>query len=273
MRATLTVSLAAVLLIAGVRTQVLQEPDPAAEDVLASIKANRTGSPARGGDDTTFTVTPGGFVATNYTPRSLLQTAFSVRTVLELVDVPQWAIDERFNITARFPGKVAVGEANTLAMRAAMRTLLRDRFKLVAHREARPQPVYLMVLDRADGRLGPKLQRSKQVCARGERSPDGRPCGAFAGPLTGAYGNSLGMDQIAIFLGVPAGRRVIDRTGLTGLFDVDISFAPSNLPPEEAEKYPSLFTAVKEQLGLQLKPDTEPLEVVVVDRIERPTPD
>ena len=272
-KASLAVAVATAILVAGVPTETRQAQDPAADDVLASIKVNRTGSPARGGDETTFTVTPGGFVATNYTPRGLLQTAFSLRTTLELVDLPQWGWDERFNITAKFPGAASVGEANTSAMRAAVRTLLRDRFKLVAHRETRPQPVYLLVVERPDGRLGPGLRRSTQTCVRGERSPDGRPCSAFTGPMTGAYGNSLGMDQVAIFLGGAAQRRVVDRTGLTGMFDVDISFASSTLPPEEAAKYPSLFTAVKEQLGLELKPDTAALEVLVVDSIERPAPD
>jgi uncharacterized protein (TIGR03435 family) len=79
----------------------------------------------------------------------------------------------------------------------------------------------------------------------------------------------MSMGAIARMLGVPAGRHVIDATGLDGLWAGMLDFAPQG---DDIGNKPSLFAALRDQLGLQLEPSTAPLEVLVVDRIQRPTP-
>jgi uncharacterized protein (TIGR03435 family) len=92
-------------------------------------------------------------------------------------------------------------------------------------------------------------------------------------------GAAVSMSMLATYLGGVAGRQVIDRTGIAGTFDIDLDWTPdaSTLPdptrpdskPVDANG-PSLFTALQEQLRLKLEADTAPLEVVVIDRLERP---
>lgn len=180
-----------------------------------------------------------------------------------------------------------------------LRTLLAERFKLVARTEMREQPVYALVLARADGRLGPNLRASRECLKGGTASgprgfgqgADGR--GAGVPPLQPGQQMGCGMRsmsdgrgsviqggartiaEIARSLDGRAGRTVIDRTGLTGAYDVDLRFAPSNVQtaPGADSELPTLFTALQEQLGLKLESATGPVEYLVVDRIERPTPD
>ncbi len=85
----------------------------------------------------------------------------------------------------------------------------------------------------------------------------------FAGGVTVA--------TLASALSAQAGRAVVDRTGLAGFFEADLEFSPDALTDAASER-PSLFTALEEQLGLKLEPQTAPVEVLVIEQIERPTP-
>ena len=157
------------------------------------------------------------------------------------------------------------------------------------------QPVYNLVVAREDGRLGPDIAPSTLDCAKvaeqrrnGEMplAPNGAPaCGSSnqvrAAPgATSAAGalqflartttaSGVSMATIANTLSSGAGRIVIDRTGLMGLFDFKVRFA-SDLQQSNAET-PSVFTAAQEQLGLRLQSSTAPVSVLVIDHIERPT--
>jgi uncharacterized protein (TIGR03435 family) len=149
--------------------------------------------------------------------------------------------------------------------------------------------VYTLTLARSNGRLGPSLRRSDVNCdatieaARqrnlaGERleppAPGIRPtCGAVGGiaSLTG------GAVQLTILTGMLAGalgRPVVDKTGLTGRFDIDFKAAPPQAGPAVAgsplAELPSVFTAVDEQLGLKLVPGRAAIDVLVIDRLEMP---
>src|SRR5215469_6889512 len=122
--------------------------------------------------------------------------------------------------------------------RSMMQGLLADRFKLVAHIESKEQPAFALVLVRNDGRLGPSLRHSTAVCSNRQAGRGGEPaadstnasqtvvCGVRpAGPgkivLVGAE-----INQLASALSVPMGRTVFDKTGLTGLYDVELLFTP-----------------------------------------------
>ena len=174
----------------------------------------------------------------------------------------------------------AADNAPLTQMLGMVRTLLADRFKLVMHRETREMPVYHLVLARRDGRLGETLTPTTCVAgppgapANDTRNAEGRfSCGInrFGAGQVLLTGNTL--DALANRLGsIPSvGRTVINRTGLDGRFDVELSFTPGL--PEPGADAVSVFTAVEEQLGLRLEAARGPVEVLVIDSVDRPLPD
>lgn len=246
----------------------------------ASIKVNKTGE-AGGG----FGGRPDRIVVTNYTLRDIIRNAYGLQRY-QIVGGPEWLAQDRFDINAKAPE--GAPQAQLLTM---MQTLLADRFRLRVHRDTRDVPMFALVVAR-EGRLGPKMQSAVFDCAaaaaaraRGETPvippPVGeRPvCGARANPgrmLVGGYA----IPDFARNLGGFTGRPVIDRTGLTGTYDFELTWTPDEPPPPGAPlppyydpNGPSLLTAVQEQLGLRLDPTTGPVEVLVIDGAERPMED
>jgi uncharacterized protein (TIGR03435 family) len=176
-----------------------------------------------------------------------------------------------------------------------VQALLADRFKVVVHRETREVPIYALVLARADRSLGPQLTRSNTDCAglaeaarRGAPppppagGPNGRPlCGTRTMPGRILAGG-VAMADVVRNLSNFAGRLTVDKTGLTGAFDLELIYTPDQLPPAGAlppdirpapVDGPSLFTAVQEQLGLKLDSQRGPVEVLVIDQAQQPVPD
>ena len=228
---------------------------------------------------------PGGRYSITARVSQLLATAYP-DVDRELIGAPDWVNRDSYDVIA-----TAGRDATRAEMQEMIKALLIERFKLQAHVETRELPVFSLVLAREDGRLGPDIQRSTLDCARVEeqrragetpRAPNGSfACGSentvgFAevpgGPRiramsTVASGASLA--RLADSLAGRAGRTIIDRTGLTGLFDYTLRYAFD--AQQAGGDAPSIFTAVQEQLGLRLQPSTAPLPVLVIDRIERPT--
>jgi uncharacterized protein (TIGR03435 family) len=186
--------------------------------------------------------------------------------------------------------------------------LLKDRFQLATHLETREQPIYHLVLARADGRLGPNLKATSAECqatieqrraaalaaARGGPppplptmpDPNGPvPCGFVRIPpgLVAGSGFALPVATLSDLTGRP----VIDKTGLTGLYDFTLQYSPElgrvagplgllgpGAPAAVTDPdAPSLFAALQEQLGLKLENARGPVEVVVIDKLEKPTLD
>jgi bla regulator protein blaR1 len=181
------------------------------------------------------------------------------------------------------------------ALQLMMRAMLADRFGLKAHTETRPLPIYELVPARGDRRLGPRLTRSTADCAaetgagaRAGKAADkpaaGIPrCGVRE--TTGSFSaGAVSMAQIAESLSGLVGRTVVDRTGLDGNWSVELRYTPDRLPPPDtlaaktAKKPaqaidpdgPSIFTALREQLGLKLQATKGPVSVLVIDRLEVP---
>lgn len=265
----------------------------------ASVKPNQS----RVGEmDASFT--GGRFTMTRATLRDLVTMAYQrqdgrLRRESEIAGGPAWMNADRFDVVAKVEGTgVALDSGNTAAgavtaaetsgiirMRMMLRALLADRFKLTSHNELRDLAVYALVLDRNDGKSGPQLKAVDVDCAalRTAPAPAGRgrgdaPCGGFRmmGPGHGVA-HGVPMPMIAQFLEGPAGRNVLDRTGLRGAFDVDLQWTPDPLPRVNGAPFdpggPSIFTAVREQLGLKLESTKAPVDVLVIDRAEPPTPD
>jgi len=183
-----------------------------------------------------------------------------------------------------------------------LRTLLADRFKLTVHHESRELEAFAVRLPRSDGRLGPQLRKVETDCAaldaaRGQgaassgptslaaqllaQPPPTRPtCSLRSSPGKIIAGSDT-MTKLATALSTYLGRPTVDRTGLTGRFDMDLQWtmehrAPAEPSPNAPAVLPSgtsIFTAIQEQLGLRLESTKEWVEVLVIDRVEHPTED
>jgi bla regulator protein BlaR1 len=149
-----------------------------------------------------------------------------------------------------------------------LQNLLRDRFRLVTYTEMQEQPIYALVLARSDQRLGPRLVPSQTDC--GSQQVQSK-C-VMGGRFTGSGGDLKGLGQplsaLATQLRTATDRIVIDRTGLTGRFDFEFAWSTGDLGADA----PTIFTALTERLGLKLEPARGPVEVLVIDSVERPTP-
>ncbi len=245
-----------------------------------------------------FGIQPGGRFTTHNAPLwELIRMAFSVQRT-QLVGAPDWAETARYDIVAKAEGDIprAGPGAPPGPFNFMLQDLLEDRFKLRAHRETREMPIYALTLARSDKKLGAGLQSSTVDCAaamrgRGARAgmPPGPPppgerptCGMRVAPNQVMAGG-IPLTQLTQMLSQFTQRIVIDRTGLEGTFDIDLTFTPERMPqgppPPGAPPLsidpngPSLFTALQEQLGLKLESERAPVEVLVIDHVERPTPD
>jgi len=254
---------------------------------VASVKANTS-------DDrrVTMQTQPGGrYTATNVTVRDVVREAYRLLP-FQLTGEPDWMSRDRFDIVAKADGDVEVPFAtDPLAgpspLQMMLRALLADRFKFVAHEDTRDLPIYALTIAKADGRLGSGLRPSTTECATGGRAgtatapPQAPDCGLFIGPAK-VTGRRIALSQLAGGLAGIAQRTVIDRTGLSGRFDFDLTYTPDQISPEGAKVVaagladangPSLFTAIQEQLGLKLEAARGPVKILVVDRVEHPTVD
>jgi uncharacterized protein (TIGR03435 family) len=250
---------------------------------VASVKPNRSGTTQANAG-----LQPNGVNLINLPLRGVIQLAYGVAQPSKLVGAPDWTVRERFDIVARAAGTTSAEE-----IRFMLQNLLADRFKLVVRREKRPLDAYALVLARKDGKLGEHMRVSTSGCSLPPTAPGGRiatPSNPAPSPMCGPRPGGPGrlilegspIGQLANLLAPAAGRTVVDKTGLTGRYDVDLSFAPERQLPGPANdgaavapdaNAPSLFTALQEQLGLKLESSQEPEEVLVIERVERPIED
>jgi uncharacterized protein (TIGR03435 family) len=240
-----------------------QAPDAARFDV-ASIKRNRSDSNAFGGASSRDT-----FRRTNATLLLVLLQAYRGRFLRwEAIGGPEWLDRDRFDVIAKTDGSPWTP--------AMVVQLLQDRFKLRTHEETRERDVYRLVMDRP-GQLGPKLTKSPTTVEEDLKLPrDQRRCryrlttGRFDGKCASI---SLMLDGT---LQSTVQRRVLDETGLAGVFDIDLTWDPTfELPADQRapSDAPSIFTALREQLGLRLEPGKARVPVLVIDSVEPPTED
>jgi uncharacterized protein (TIGR03435 family) len=287
----LLLALVAMALVVGPELLAQQQPADSSAAVsfeAASIKPNKSG------DGNAFVRRqPGGrFDAVNVPARFLITFAYQLQS-FQLIDGPDWLANDRFDILAKIEGDPPPTPpgAGPDPMMFAVRTLLADRFKLVMHTETRDLDIYALVMARPGGKPGPALKPSTTDCAA--ELKNGRRGGPPPGPndpvTCGSRQNfgrvKFGGMPLSIFangISGQLGRMVIDRTGLTGNWDFELTFAPDRplgalppgveLPPVDPNA-PTLFTAVQEQLGLKLESTKGPVDVQVIDSVERPTPD
>ena len=308
---TLSFSVATILLLGTIVSLGAQAPDAQAPPVfeVASVRpSNPNPDPANPLSQIALILPqPGGrFTATNTPLRMLIMTAYELQQEAQLTGGPADLLASKFDITARAPVPI-------IAMKDLphlLRTLLADRFKLKTHTESRELPLYDLVLARSDGRLGPDLKPSTSECSKsdelvsqqsaalakgdvasfvGKPQPCSVSTDTSGGPLNLMMrGDGQEMKQIVDILTQFTGRAVRDKTGLTGRYDfamkmdiqmvlamakrmgANIPAAAANIPSADGS---SLMTALNEQLGLKLESTRGPVDVVVIDSVEAPTPD
>jgi uncharacterized protein (TIGR03435 family) len=253
---------------------------------VASVKRNMT-DPTKGAQGP-LGVEPGRFISIGWPLRSVITMTYGARS-FQIVGAPAWVEKDLFDINAKAAENMPAAEILPM-----VRALLADRFKLRAHLEKREMPIYALVVAR-EGRLGPGMKPTTENCAqvRADRKAlQARP-GEFsvcASRLTASPVNgTLVLEMAEGGMSVPSfiknvssyvDRLVIDRTGLTGDFDFLLQFQPpGGLSATSANGVPSLdgappfLEAIQRQLGLKLQSDRAPVDVLVIDSVEPPTPD
>ena len=224
----------------------------------------------------------GRVMVTNAPLRALVETAYGLLPQ-QLTGGPGWLDSARFDIVAQAGRDLlpsAPGGPPGLGQLMLQR-LLAERFKLVVRGEKRELQIYTLTLARDDGRLGRAISAAKSDCAalmaaygRGAAPPSQSECGITGAPgRVSARGATMAMFARAV-LAATVEHIVEDRTGLIGGFDFDLEFSvgsgvAAGTTPEPAGA--SIFTALEEQLGLKLRPVRAPVDVLVIDRVERPT--
>lgn len=225
---------------------------------------------------------PDGFRVQRQPLMNVLMTAYTPKEgglFLNRIDgMPDWLRNERYDIVARISDtdRTAWNDPkNQPAMLQQMlQSMLADRFKLTVHRETKEKPVYELLVTRGSS----KLQETKpdEPGPAGATLPGGGVMGPGADGATHMHNFSMGL--LAALLTSKSDRPVLDKTGLTGRYTFDIRepqqmAAPSAVSTGESEeeRRPAISDALK-SIGLELRPAKEPIEFLIIDHIERPTP-
>jgi uncharacterized protein (TIGR03435 family) len=244
-----------------------EPPKPMAADAplafeVATIKLSNPDQPGK-----LFTVRGRQVLTINTTLNDLVTFAYDLH-VKQIGGGPDWAGTQKYDLTGQ---PEAPGVPSIVQLRGMIRQLLTDRFKLTFHREPREMAVYAIVV----GPNGHKLTKN-------ETNPNGLPGLLFRGlgvlPVTNAtMGEFAGVMQSAVL-----DRPVVDKTGLTGRWDFQVRWTPDEsqfvsmgvrVPPptNDSNAPPGIFTAFTEQLGLKLDASRAPVDVLVIDKVEKPS--
>jgi uncharacterized protein (TIGR03435 family) len=237
---------------------------PAPGYEVASIKPDKSEH-----EGETMQLLPDGFRWTNFPVASLIQSAYGVTMENQIEGLPSWAKSDPYDYEAKADAKTAESwkdlsyKEQWKKQEPLMQSLLADRCQLKVHRETRQMAVYDLVI--AKGGLKMK-----------EAAPDEPSTEAMGSTMSSSNATmrAESTDTISLAFQGDVGRMIVDKTGLDGKkFDFELAWADDRRSGEAtADAGPSIFTALEEQLGLKLVPAKGPVEVVVIDHIERPSP-
>jgi uncharacterized protein (TIGR03435 family) len=268
---------------------------PAFEVATVKLNRNCTGNPS------STPIDPGRVNLPCLPVRTLIRVAYGIFTgggmssrSVEVLNGPGWIDSERYDIVAKTEGAAAAPEM----LGPMLQTLLEDRFKLKIHMEARETSVYELTVSEKSPNLRPAKDGDCvpidlfQELSRpaGRRDPAAaKQCGGLSGSMKqgimsfDSYGITMPEFAGRVLLSY-ANRPVVDKTGLSGSFNIHLEFAPEiprgpvlvngqevQLPPQNELAGPTIFAALQKQLGLKLTPAKAPLDVIVVDQVERPS--
>jgi uncharacterized protein (TIGR03435 family) len=215
----------------------------------------------------------GGFSARGIWTKFLIALAYDVKE-FQILGGPSWISHELYSINAKpgdnpkspilSPPQLIKQRIEDEEWHLRIQSLLADRFQLRIHRETKEQPVYSLVV----GKNGPKFRESRFSEADFQK-------GAVPGLTMRPYeliGNSVAIRFLADELSRRLERNVIDRTGLNGEYDFNLHWVPDDADPNSGPDGLSIFSAVQEQLGLKLESDKAPVDAIIIDHIEKPSP-
>jgi uncharacterized protein (TIGR03435 family) len=234
-------------------------------DVI-SVKPHKAGE-----DGWSYNYRPNGFYASNIALEYLIKEAYGIYEDYRIEGLPKWVKSETFDIDAKVSdgNVVAFGKLSLAQRRLMVQAILLERFKLVVHPATKQLPLLNLVIAKG----GPRMKQSpldsalKDVMGRVKRSQ--------SGVLSVEQFN---MDGLASMLTWDVGRFVVNKTGLRGYYDFELHWTPAMDNAENdgrdagvAGPDASLYTALQEQLGLRLEASHGPVDVIVVDNVDRPT--
>ena len=221
------------------------QPQPAYE--AASVKPNTSG-----GNGSSSNGSKGQILMTNQSLKRLIERAYSVKPFQ--VTGPDWMENVHFDIAAKYPPDTRNEDRPLM-----LRTLLEDRFKLSVHRESKEISGYALVVAKG----GLKLKPVEPGGSGSNSNSDG--------VRTTLKATKVSMADLADFAARRLGAMVVDKTGIDGVYDFELSWANEDLNSTDAgaDALPSLFAVLQEKIGVRLQPQKVPVEIVVVDRVER----
>jgi uncharacterized protein (TIGR03435 family) len=220
-------------------------PPPAFE--VASVKPNTSESGSSRTSGTT-----GQLTITNRSLKQLIEMAYSVQDFQ--IAGPEWLSAAKFDIVAKIPAG-----AQTDQRPAMMQSLLAERFHLAVHRDSREMPAHALVVAKS----GPKMQQVEPGGTNMNNSGNNNSRHITA--------ERVSMAALAETLARIVEHPVVDQTGLPGVYSLKLEYTPDNAKSDRPDGAagPSIYTALQEQLGLKLQTQKLPVEIIVVDRVER----
>lgn len=267
----LTTGVAAAVALAQ-QVQPSSGPAPAANIVappfdIISIKPSKE-------NGTRMQFTPDGLHGIAVTTQFLIYEGFGGINKEQVVGEPPWTSTDGFDIDAKVaPADVStLGKMNFDQRRAMFKAILTDRFKLAVHHETRELPIYMLVIAKG----GPKFKESAPDDPASS-APRRRGMMSNRGKMTGT---DTQLSTLVTLLSRQLGRTIVDKTGLMGNYDFTLEWSPDNgagAPPAAGagaqtsdQSGADIFTAIQEQLGLKLESSKGPVDVIVIDHIEKP---
>ncbi|HEY4838660.1 MAG TPA: TIGR03435 family protein, partial [Candidatus Acidoferrales bacterium] len=229
-----------------------------------------------------------GYKATNVTLLTLIRHAYGINIRNQISGGPGWLSSDAYDIRAKMDESAAdrlkkLGPLERkLARQQMLQALLADRFKLTVHHENRELPVYVMVV----AKNGPKLYESKFRETGSDKTYDSSlQSGRGGGKLLAPHATTR---QLAELLTLALNRTVLDKTALISTYDITLQWTadqaevPASTAPDSSQRgsentsapngsWPSIFAAIQEQLGLKLEEGKGPVEIIVIDHVERPS--
>jgi uncharacterized protein (TIGR03435 family) len=253
---------------------------------VASIKPDKSGT-----NMVRMMYTPDGLSATNASVQMLISTAYGVENN-QISGAPGWLNSDKYDIEAKMDSATVeelrkLNEDDRRAVRQHMlQALLADRFKMTVHRETKDLPIYVLIV----AKDGPKFKQATpgDTYPNGIKGPDGHSgAGMMMMGREGLTAQGVELTNLVRHLTRVLGRTVVDKTGLTGRYDFTLKWTPDESlggaprGPQSgqagvgdtapADSSPSLFTVLQEQLGLKLESQKGPVEILVIDHVEKPS--
>ena len=229
---------------------------------VATIRPSKPDTPGK-----IFTVKGRQFMTINTTVSDLISFAYDLHAG-QITGGPAWLETEKYDVVAQ---PQAEGMPNERQLKTMVQQLLADRVRLVTRRDKRELPVYVLTVGTGNAKL-----------AANDTNPNGLPSLMFKGSGVLPARNASMADFARVMQAAVLDRPVVDKTGLAGRFDFTLTWTPDDsqfrgfgarppAPTPDANAPPGLFTAIQEQLGLRLESTKAPVDVLVIERIEKPS--